>query len=124
MIRVSAVLLGAALMVTSAAGAAHANCAGVALVDMRDAGEVSKAAKKFTAYNCANSSKQEMTRDEVLGERVMSMGRGRLYAPNLGVWMDDLDVTASVKREVKTGCDKAGDFGSSTSAVAQGHGGC
>lgn len=110
----------------SAAQAQNArSCEGVASSDMADSGVIETATDIVYAYKCDGSGdSQQLDGAQFIGKPILNLGPGQFFVPSMGVWVEDIDVSASKKRVVKTTCGNSVAFGSQTSSSAMGHGAC
>ena len=101
------------------------SCENVSSSDMTDAGVVSEAVETVIAFNCNGSGEErEIPGSTLMNKKLMNMGPGQYFVPEMGVWVEDIDVTASRGREVKTDCTEVAAYGSENSSSSMGHGGC
>ncbi|MBX2855995.1 MAG: hypothetical protein KTR21_13475 [Rhodobacteraceae bacterium] len=123
---VVALVVMAALTFAPQAGAQNArSCANVSSSDMSDAGVVAEAVDTVIAFNCTGAGEErEIPGATLMNKKLMNMGPGQYFVPEMGIWVEDIDVTASKGREVKTDCTDVAAYGSQNSSSSMGHGGC
>ena len=111
---------------TSPAWAQNArSCENVSSSEMTDAGVVAEAMETVIAFNCDGSGEErEIPGSSLINKKLMNMGPGQYFVPEVGVWVEDIDVTASKGREVETDCTVVAAYGSQNSSSSMGHGGC